>query len=117
MGLLKLDGKRALITGGTTGLGFAIADRFLGEGASVVITGRDETLGREAESNLRGDDGRQATFVRADAASEEDVNRSVGAAVTSLGGLDVLVNNAGIGVAAGLLDTPPEDFDRLMAVN
>ena len=117
MRLRKLDGKAALITGGTTGLGYAMAGRFLDEGASVVITGRDEGLGREAESRLLASGAGTARFVRADAASEEDVSRSVQVAVESLGGLDVLVNNAGIGVAAGLLDTPPEDFDRMMAVN
>jgi NAD(P)-dependent dehydrogenase (short-subunit alcohol dehydrogenase family) len=118
----RLKGKAALVTGGTTGLGFAMAERFLHEGASVVITGRHEALGREAESRLRIGDGiddgdPHARFVRADAASEDDVDRSVAIAVEVLGGLDVLVNNAGIGVAAGLLTTPPEDFDRLMAVN
>ena len=115
----RLDGRSALITGGTTGLGFAIAARFLEEGASVVITGRDERLGQEAEARLRSSAGTpdRAWFLRADAADADQVEASVAAAVEHMTGLDVLVNNAGIGVAARLVETPVQDFDDLMAVN
>src|SRR5215469_258472 len=111
MGLLQ--DRRALVTGGTTGLGFAIAERFLAEGARVVITGRDVGLGRQAEETL----GLGARFVRADAADPDAVASSVAAAAGHLGGLDVLVNNAGIGVTARLIDTPLADYDRVMSVN
>jgi len=111
----RLAGMGALITGGTTGIGFAIAERFLAEGAAVVITGRDVGLGQRAERALR--ESGQAWFVPADAGDPAAVIESTGAAVEHLGGLDVLVNNAGIGVEAGLLDTPVEHYDRLMAVN
>ncbi len=111
MGLLA--GKCALVTGGTTGLGLAIAGRFQDEGARVVITGRDHDLGERAEREL----GPDARFVAADAADPDAVAASVRAAVGHLGGLDVLVNNAGVGVAARLLDTPLTDYDRVMNVN
>jgi len=111
----RLDGRRALITGGTTGIGLAIAARFAAEGAKVVITGRDLELGRNAEATLRPSGG--GRFVRADAADPEAVRRSVDAAVGHLGGLDILVNNAGIGVTARLLDTPLADFDAVLGVN
>jgi NAD(P)-dependent dehydrogenase (short-subunit alcohol dehydrogenase family) len=111
----RLSGKSALITGGTTGIGFAIAERFLAEGAAVVITGRDPHLGRQAQDALRASG--RAWFLRADAGDPEAVRDSACAAVELLGGLDVLVNNAGIGVEAGLLDTPVEDYDRVMNVN
>ena len=87
----SLEGKRALVTGGTTGLGLAIAGRFGREGAQVVITGRDRALGERAEGEL----GPAARFVAADAGDPDAVAASVHAAVGHLGGLDVLVNNAG----------------------
>jgi NAD(P)-dependent dehydrogenase (short-subunit alcohol dehydrogenase family) len=111
----ELAGKAALITGGTTGLGRAMAERFLDEGASVVITGRDAGLGAEAETSLahRG----AIRFFRADAGDPDQARASVEETVAMLGGLDVLVNNAGIGVQAGLLDTPLDAYDRVMDVN
>jgi NAD(P)-dependent dehydrogenase (short-subunit alcohol dehydrogenase family) len=111
MGLL--EGRRALITGGTTGLGLAVAGRFLAEGARVVITGRDAGLGGQAEQAL----GPGARFLAADAADPGAAASSVSAAADHLGGLDVLVNNAGVGVTARLIDTPLADYDRVMSVN
>jgi NAD(P)-dependent dehydrogenase (short-subunit alcohol dehydrogenase family) len=110
-----LGDKAALITGGTTGLGLAIARAFVREGARVVFTGRNEELGRAAQADLssHGD----AHFIRADASDIEQIDASVQAAVERLGGLDILVNNAGIGVFATPLQTPIEGFDAVMAVN
>ncbi len=98
MGLLQ--DSRTLVTGGTADLGFAIAERFLAEGARVVITSGDVSLGRQAERAL----GPGARFVVADVADH-------------LGGLDVLVNNAGVGVTARLIDTRVADHDRVMNIN
>jgi NAD(P)-dependent dehydrogenase (short-subunit alcohol dehydrogenase family) len=111
----RLAGKQVLVTGGTTGIGFAIADRFLREGARVVVTGRDRELGQRAEAELR--DLGPSWFLAADAADPAAVASSVDLAVEHLGTLDVLVNNAGIGVEASLLRTPLADYDRLMNVN
>jgi len=115
-GMGSLEGKAALVTGGTSGLGFAIAERFLAEGSSVVVTGRDEELGAQAIERLRGPSD-EAWFYRADAADADEVEASVAFAVERLGGLDILVNNAGISLDARLIDTPLADFDRVMAVN
>ena len=111
----ELASKAALITGGTTGLGRAMAERFLDEGASVVITGRDASLGSETETAL-GSRGANR-FLRADAADPDPARASVDETVAMLGGLDVLVNNAGIGVQAGVLETPLDAYDRVMDVN
>jgi NAD(P)-dependent dehydrogenase (short-subunit alcohol dehydrogenase family) len=111
----ELDGSRALITGGSTGLGLATARAFLREGARVAFTGRDEEIGRAAEVDLSG--GGEATFLRADAVDIEQIDASVREAVSRLGGLDILVNNAGIGVIAPTLQTTIAEFDAVMAVN
>jgi NAD(P)-dependent dehydrogenase (short-subunit alcohol dehydrogenase family) len=111
----ELDGRAALITGGTTGLGLEMARRFLQEGASVAITGRNEELGRVAQDELAPLG--PVRFVRADAADPVQVSASLADVVTWLGGLDVLVNNAGVGVNGGSLDTPLELYDLVMDVN
>lgn len=111
----ELAERAALITGGTNGLGRAIAGAFLREGASVVVTGRDEALGRTAVADL--DAPGRVWFLRADAGDPDQVDASVDDVVALLGGLDILVNNAGVGVMAGALDTPMTDFDRVMSVN
>lgn len=111
----RLAGKGALITGGTSGIGYAIAERFLAEGAEVVITGRDRELGLRAEASLRRSG--EAWFIAADAGHPAAVAASTATAAELLGGLDVLVNNAAVGVLSGLLATPVEDYDRLMDVN
>jgi NAD(P)-dependent dehydrogenase (short-subunit alcohol dehydrogenase family) len=111
----ELAGKAVLITGGTTGLGRAMAERFLDEGASVVITGRDASLGSETETAL-GSRG-AIRFLRADAADPDQARASVDETVAMLGGLDIRVNNAGIGVQAGVLETPLDAYDRVMDVN
>lgn len=103
------------MTGGTTGIGLAIASRFLREGAAVVVTGRNEELGRRAGRELASEG--RAWFVAADAADPGAVAQSVDRALRHLAALDVLVNNAGIGVQAGLLQTPLADYDRVMDVN
>jgi NAD(P)-dependent dehydrogenase (short-subunit alcohol dehydrogenase family) len=111
--MTALEGKAALITGGTAGIGLAIAERLLRDGAGVVITGRDERRGRAAEEQL----GRGARFVAADAGDASAVDRSVQLAVEAMGRLDLLVNNAGIALAERLIDTPVAQFDQLMAAN
>jgi len=113
--MAELDGMAALITGGTTGLGFEIARRFLEEGASAVITGRDATLGAEALERLAP--AGAVTFVRADAGDPDQARASLDEAVALLGGLDILVNNAGVGVQAGVLETPLDSYDHVMDVN
>jgi NAD(P)-dependent dehydrogenase (short-subunit alcohol dehydrogenase family) len=88
-----LDGKVAVIAGGTSGIGARTAELFVAEGAAVVIAGRRELEGKELASRL----GPPARFVRADVAVERDVECLIGQAVDEFGRLDILINNAGIG--------------------
>lgn len=89
----RLEGKVAVVTGSTRGIGRATALRFAREGARVVVTGRSEDDGRVVEAEIR-DAGGDATFVRTDLAREDDVVAMVRAAVDRYGGLTTLVNNA-----------------------
>jgi NAD(P)-dependent dehydrogenase (short-subunit alcohol dehydrogenase family) len=88
--MARLDRMRALVTGGTSGIGASIVERFRSEGASVVCTGRDAARGHEVAARLG------AEFVRADVRDSDAVARSVAAATDRLGGLDALVANAGV---------------------
>ena len=85
-----LDGKIAIVTGGTSGIGEGIAKAFVAEGASVVIAGRREEEGRALEKQIA------VRFVRADVANEVDVKAMVDRTLEWFGRLDCLVNNAGI---------------------
>lgn len=115
MNCRKLEGRTALITGGTNGLGLEIARRFLQEEARVVVTGRDEERGRRAEEALRSEG--ECVFLRAEASSAGDAESAVRRVVDLWGRLDVLVNNAGVGIARPVVETSEEEWDRIMAVN
>ncbi len=91
---LELSGKVALITGGTDGLGLALAKRLVDEGASVAVCGRDEERVRAAEAELREEDG-DALALRADVTRLEDLEEFVDAAVSQWGRIDGIVHNAG----------------------
>lgn len=109
---MRLKGKVAVVTGGTSGIGRRVVERFAEEGAAVVFSGRRAALGAEV-AKATG-----ATFVEADVAIEADAARTVRKAVDTHGRIDVLVNNAG-GVMPGsrLEALPLEGFDKLMAVH
>jgi NAD(P)-dependent dehydrogenase (short-subunit alcohol dehydrogenase family) len=89
--VFRLDGRSAVVTGGTAGIGLAIARVFAGAGARVLVCGRDDERGRKALAEL----GAGARFHRADVTSEADCATVVDDAVSAFGGVDVLVNNAG----------------------
>ena len=90
---MRLDGKVALITGSTRGIGRAAAERFAAEGASVVVTGRSRDTGAQVERGIR-DAGGEATYVPTDLGREDEVIAAVRAAVERYGRLTTLVNNA-----------------------
>ena len=112
----SLTGKRALITGGASGIGRAMALLFAREGAAVAIADLDET-GGEAVVQMIEDGGGRATFVLCNVTQAQDCRRAVRFTVEELGGLEILVNNAGIIRRASVLDTTEEEWDQVMAVN
>lgn len=112
---MKLDGRTAIVTGAAGGIGRAIVERFLREGARVVFADIDSEKGEatEAELSKLG----SVRFVKADVSRRLDVHNLVAAAVDHLGDIDILVNNAGIVHGADFLDLREEDFDRVLGVN
>jgi uncharacterized oxidoreductase len=113
---MKLSGKRILITGGSSGIGFAIARALLAKGAKVVITGRRAAAVSSAVDELRKT-GRTVFGVAADVGTSEGRALTLQQALDALGGLDILVNNAG-GVRAGRLEvTSQADIEAMLNVD
>ena len=110
-----LAGQTAVVTGGAQGLGFAIAERFIAEGARVVLGDLDRSATEAAAKRLGGDD--VALAVRCDVTAAADVEGLVGVAVERLGGLDIMVNNAGITRDATMRKMTEEQFDQVISVH
>ena len=103
---MNIDGKRILITGGSSGIGLALAHALLAKGARVAITGRRAKMVADAVTELKAGDS-EVHGVVADIATPEGRATTLEGALQKLGGLDILVNNAG-GVRAGRLENTPE---------
>jgi len=111
-----VDGRRAIVTGAASGIGRATALLLAREGAAVVAADLDEAGVAEVVAAIEAEGGRAAA-VRCDVTVEADCRRLVEAAVASLGGLDVVVNAAGIIRRTSVVETSEEEWDRVMAVN
>lgn len=114
----RIDGKIAVITGGTQGLGAAIARVFAAAGAAgIVIVGRGVEKGRAVAQEITAQTGVPVEMVAADLGNIDDVQRIVPAADARFGRVDILVNAAGLTDRGNVLNTTPELFDRMFAVN
>ena len=108
-----LKDKRILITGGASGIGAAAAARFLEEGSAVVVLDRDA----KAREQIRVQLPNLAGLVDADVSNLEQVQAAFAEALRLMGGVDVLINNAGISIRHNFLDITPEEWDKVIAVN
>jgi 2-deoxy-D-gluconate 3-dehydrogenase len=114
--LIRLDGKAAVVTGGARGIGFGIASRLAEAGATVLVADLDETVAASAAADLSARSWR-AEGCRVDVSDEADVVAMVEASRSALGGIDVLVNNAGVFPSVPIAQMTAADFDRVIAVN
>ena len=103
----RLEGKTALITGGTSGIGAATAELFINEGANIVISGRSVEKGKALIERL----GNQAAYCESDVTNEEDIAKAVNFTLEQHGSIDILFNNAGGPVGAPLDQLTQEHID------
>lgn len=115
---MRLEGKVAVITGGTSGIGRATARLFCKEGAKVAVVGRTVKSGEETVALIKKEGG-EVTYISADASKASDVENMVKEAVKTYGKIDILFNNAGTHIArrTPFEDTDEKDWDRVMDVN
>jgi NAD(P)-dependent dehydrogenase (short-subunit alcohol dehydrogenase family) len=112
----RLAGKIAFVTGGARGIGRAIVEKFVAEGAAVTFVDVDDAAGTQAARELAAA-GLETAFARADITSEADVRRAIGAVVDRHGTLDVLVNNAGVNAYFDATAMTEAEWDRVFAVD
>ena len=112
---MALDGKTAIVTGGASGIGRAVARRLLDDGARVVIADIDEDAGEQTVSEL--EDYGSIRFVATDVGERLDVHNLVASTLDAFSDIDILVNNAGVVHKADFLDISEDAFDRVMRIN
>ena len=113
---MKLEGKVAIVTGATSGMGRATAELFAKEGAKVVVTGRNEERAQAVVDEIKGNGG-EAIYVIVDASDDEDCKKIFDATIEAFGTVDILVNNAGMLSMSPLLDVSIEEWNKVFAVN
>src|SRR5262245_46053502 len=112
-GMSGLAGTAALVTGGSRGIGLSIAKAFVASGAQVAITGRNQSHLDAAAKML----GERAYALQADVSKPDDASRAVDAAASRFGGLDVLVNNAGVGLMRPVAELSVADWRQTLDTN
>jgi NAD(P)-dependent dehydrogenase (short-subunit alcohol dehydrogenase family) len=113
----KLTGKVALVTGGSRGIGLAIAQALAADGANVAITGRSDAHLSSARKAIEKAGPGGVETIQADIKDYAATARAIEAIVARFGGLDILVNNAGVGIFANVADLAPEQWNEVIATN
>ena len=117
---MKLKNKAAIVTGSTRGIGEAVARAFYEEGAKVVVSGRDEAVGKAIVEDMlsKGETySGAAIFVKADVSKCEDIEALRDRALSEFGSIDILVNNAGVNAPFNMLDMPMNAWDKVMNID
>ncbi len=115
--LFRLEGRRALITGGSKGLGRAIADALAGAGAEVCLVSRHLKEGEAAAAVISAATGRRVLALEADVSQSGQVNQMVERAIGELGHLDILINNAGTNIRNQVVDYSDDDWNTMLQTN
>jgi 3-oxoacyl-[acyl-carrier protein] reductase len=115
--MTALTGKVAIVTGGSRGIGLAIARALLDRGASVAIMATSDATLKAAAAELRKVTRLEVLSIRADVRRQDEVEAAIDAAVRQFGGLDVLVNNAGVGVFRSVADTSSDEWHQVIDIN
>jgi NAD(P)-dependent dehydrogenase (short-subunit alcohol dehydrogenase family) len=113
---MHLEGKLAVVTGAATGIGQVTALMFAREGAQVIVADTNEDDARKTVAHIEGENGK-ARFIRTDVSSAEDMQALMEAAAEQMGGIDVIVNNAGAQRSGAITDFDESEWDLLMRVN
>ena len=116
MSVYELTGRKALVTGGARGLGAGMAEALARAGAAVVIGDIREELG-EATADAIKKTGADAAFLPLDVTDDHSWERAIEGTIAELGGLDIVVNNAGVEITQLIVDLDPDDIRRLLDVN
>jgi 3-oxoacyl-[acyl-carrier protein] reductase len=114
---LDLTGRTAVVTGSSKGIGYAIAEALARAGANVTVSARNEDQVRAAAERLDGVGKGEVLGVRCDVRSHEDVKGMIDATVERFGGIDILINNAGVGAFAPMGELSPEQWLRVIETN
>lgn len=108
----RLTGKVAIVTGATSGIGGGCAEKFASEGAKVALIGRNASSGKALEDKIRAAGG-EAKFIACDVSNEDDVRSMIASVVETFGGIDILMNNAGVMLPSMEIERMPvEDWKK-----
>jgi NAD(P)-dependent dehydrogenase (short-subunit alcohol dehydrogenase family) len=115
--LFNLTGRGALVTGGSRGLGYAMAAALASAGANLVLAARNKEEGESAARELQKDFGTKVSFITTDVTDVKQVDALVTSALKFLGKIDVLINSAGINIRGPIDELDPADFDKVININ